>query len=141
MKTVFRWFIQFYRFFISPMLFPRCRFFPSCSTYALEALEQHSLGYALWLITKRIGRCHPWGGSGYDPIPDSKKPNSKNDSNMKKMIKARLRTIFSQHVCSSCCALDQEKSHTQSSESDKKSHVNPKFNLYNSSPHHHRLHF
>ena len=69
MKTAFRWLIQCYRLFISPMLGPRCRFYPSCSVYALEALEQHSVGYALWLIIKRLGRCQPWGGSGYDPVP------------------------------------------------------------------------
>ena len=69
MKTVFRWLIQCYRLFISPLLGPRCRFYPTCSQYALEALELHPLPRATWLISRRLARCHPWGGSGYDPVP------------------------------------------------------------------------
>jgi uncharacterized protein len=137
MKIAFRCLIQFYRFFISPMLAPRCRFFPSCSTYALEALEQHSLGYALWLIIKRIGRCHPWGGSGYDPVPESKAQNPKNDSKIKRIIQTRLKTILSQYACASCCVVTQEKGHAQLGQFDKNSHTGYKFKLYNSSPHRH----
>jgi putative membrane protein insertion efficiency factor len=69
MKTVLRWIIQFYRLMISPLLGPRCRFYPTCSQYALEALEQHNVARASLLIGKRLARCHPWGGSGYDPVP------------------------------------------------------------------------
>jgi uncharacterized protein len=47
-----------------------CRYVPTCSTYALEALEAHGLVKGLWLTTKRISRCHPWGGQGYDPVPE-----------------------------------------------------------------------
>lgn len=46
-----------------------CRYVPTCSTYAIEALEDHGLFRGLWLTTKRISRCHPWGGQGYDPVP------------------------------------------------------------------------
>ena len=61
--------IYFYRMVISPMLPPRCRFTPTCSQYAVEALKKHGPFKGLWLSIKRIGRCHPWGGSGYDPVP------------------------------------------------------------------------
>lgn len=46
-----------------------CRFDPTCSSYALGALEQHGLFRGLWLTARRIGRCHPWGGHGWDPVP------------------------------------------------------------------------
>lgn len=49
-----------------------CRFDPSCSTYALEALERHGALRGSWLTIRRLGRCHPWGGHGWDPVPDGK---------------------------------------------------------------------
>jgi len=49
-----------------------CRYDPSCSTYALEALERHGAARGSWLILRRLGRCHPWGGTGWDPVPDGK---------------------------------------------------------------------
>jgi putative membrane protein insertion efficiency factor len=62
-----------YRYLISPMLPPRCRFAPSCSAYALQALRQHGPIKGSWLAVKRLARCHPitflGGGSGYDPVP------------------------------------------------------------------------
>lgn len=61
--------IRFYQYCISPLLPPTCRFTPTCSQYAIEALKKHGPIYGLWLITKRLLRCHPWGGSGYDPVP------------------------------------------------------------------------
>jgi hypothetical protein len=61
--------IHFYRLCISPMLPKQCRFTPTCSQYALEALKKHGPIKGLWLTIKRISRCHPWGGSGYDPVP------------------------------------------------------------------------
>lgn len=61
--------VLFYRRCISPMLPPSCRFTPTCSQYALEALRRHGAIKGLWLTVKRILRCHPWGGSGYDPVP------------------------------------------------------------------------
>lgn len=61
--------IQVYRWTLSPMLGPRCRFAPSCSAYALEALETHGPWTGSWLALKRIGRCHPWNEGGYDPVP------------------------------------------------------------------------
>lgn len=61
--------IQFYRCCISPLFPPVCRFTPTCSQYAIEALCKHGPVRGLWLAIKRICRCNPWGGSGYDPVP------------------------------------------------------------------------
>jgi putative membrane protein insertion efficiency factor len=61
--------IRLYRLFISPLLGPACRFEPSCSAYACCALARHGVVRGAWLAARRIGRCHPWGGSGYDPVP------------------------------------------------------------------------
>lgn len=61
--------IEFYRRFISPLTPPSCRFTPTCSQYAIEALRKHGPVKGLWLAIRRILRCHPWGGSGYDPVP------------------------------------------------------------------------
>jgi putative membrane protein insertion efficiency factor len=61
--------IKLYQWIISPMLGPKCRFTPTCSTYALQAIEKYGPFKGLWLAVKRISRCHPLGGSGYDPIP------------------------------------------------------------------------
>ncbi len=64
--------VRAYQLIVSPLLPPSCRFLPSCSDYAIEALERHGAlrggGLALW----RLARCHPWGGSGYDPVPRRK---------------------------------------------------------------------
>jgi uncharacterized protein len=61
--------IWLYRLLIAPVLGPRCRFLPTCSAYALEALAVHGPIGGLRLILIRIGRCHPWGGHGWDPVP------------------------------------------------------------------------
>jgi putative membrane protein insertion efficiency factor len=58
-----------YRYSVSPLLGPRCRFHPSCSAYALEALERHGTVRGGCLVLKRIVRCHPWRPGGYDPVP------------------------------------------------------------------------
>ena len=58
-----------YRWTLSPVLGPRCRFLPTCSQYALEALARHGALTGSWLVVRRLARCHPWGGSGYDPVP------------------------------------------------------------------------
>ncbi|MDA5192942.1 membrane protein insertion efficiency factor YidD [Govanella unica] len=61
--------IRIYRLVVSPLLPPRCRYMPSCSAYALEAIESHGPLRGLWLALRRLARCHPWGGSGFDPVP------------------------------------------------------------------------
>ena len=61
--------IRFYQRYISPLSPPACRFTPTCSQYALEAFRKYGPLKGFWLSLKRILRCHPWGGSGYDPVP------------------------------------------------------------------------
>lgn len=65
--------VRFYQLAISPLLGSNCRYTPTCSSYMLEALKTHGLIKGLYLGTKRILRCHPWGGSGYDPVPKNEK--------------------------------------------------------------------
>ncbi|MEQ1638648.1 MAG: membrane protein insertion efficiency factor YidD [Methylococcales bacterium] len=62
--------IKFYKYFISPLLGSRCRFYPSCSNYALEALQAHGALLGLFLTFKRILRCHPFHPGGFDPVPE-----------------------------------------------------------------------
>jgi putative membrane protein insertion efficiency factor len=69
-RTLLRWLILFYQYCISPILGPHCRFEPSCSHYALGAIEKHGIVRGLWLAIKRIGRCHPWHAGGLDPVPE-----------------------------------------------------------------------
>ena len=61
--------VRIYQYAISPMLGRSCRFHPSCSEYAVEALERHGLFKGLLLAIRRVGRCHPWHPGGYDPVP------------------------------------------------------------------------
>ena len=61
--------VRCYQLAISPWLPPRCRYQPTCSSYAIEALQKHGALKGSLLATRRICRCHPWGGSGYDPVP------------------------------------------------------------------------
>ena len=61
--------IKLYQWIISPVLGPKCRYTPSCSQYALEALKKYGPLKGGWLALRRISRCHPWGGHGYDPVP------------------------------------------------------------------------
>ena len=62
--------IRGYRYAISPLLGQHCRFYPSCSAYALTAIESHGLGRGGLLALRRLGKCHPWHAGGFDPVPD-----------------------------------------------------------------------
>lgn len=61
--------IKFYQYCISPLTPPTCRYIPTCSQYAVEAIRKYGPFKGTWLTIKRLLRCHPWGGSGYDPVP------------------------------------------------------------------------
>ncbi|HBT48158.1 MAG TPA: membrane protein insertion efficiency factor YidD [Peptococcaceae bacterium] len=61
--------LKFYQKGISPFTVPRCRFYPSCSHYALEAVTKYGVWRGGWLAVKRLAKCHPWHGGGYDPVP------------------------------------------------------------------------
>ena len=69
MKTLLILPIRFYQRFISPLLPPACRFTPTCSQYAIEAIQKHGALKGLYLAIRRLLRCHPWGGSCYYPVP------------------------------------------------------------------------
>lgn len=72
MKRLLQLPIHLYRWFLSPLLGSNCRFQPSCSAYALEAIERHGAWRGSGLAMKRICRCHPWGGAGHDPVPEAR---------------------------------------------------------------------
>jgi hypothetical protein len=76
MKTLPVIAIKGYRRFISPLFPPSCRFQPTCSQYALEAIERFGTVKGGWLAIRRISRCHPLNAGGYDPVPDEKEKNS-----------------------------------------------------------------
>ena len=61
--------VRGYKLLVSPLLPPACRFLPTCSEYAAEAIERHGAWRGIILASRRLARCHPWGGSGYDPVP------------------------------------------------------------------------
>ena len=63
--------IKLYRYAISPYLAPSCRYTPTCSSYAMEAVERFGIFRGSWLAIRRISRCHPWHEAGYDPVPDN----------------------------------------------------------------------
>jgi putative membrane protein insertion efficiency factor len=62
--------IRVYQLFVSPLMAPSCRYYPTCSGYALEALGRHGALLGMWLSLRRLLRCHPWGGQGFDPVPE-----------------------------------------------------------------------
>ena len=69
MKRLLIALVKFYRRYISPLKPPCCRFIPTCSNYSIEAFEKHGALKGLWMTITRLARCHPFGGSGYDPVP------------------------------------------------------------------------
>lgn len=79
MKQLIKACIRGYQLIISPMIGQRCRFQPTCSSYALEAIEKHGTIKGGYLGIKRILRCHPWGSGGYDPVPSISGRNTANN--------------------------------------------------------------
>jgi len=69
MKQLFLALIRFYRAYLSPLKAPCCRYYPTCSEYAMLAIEKYGVFKGGWLALKRILRCHPWHEGGYDPVP------------------------------------------------------------------------
>ena len=69
MKTVVIALLRGYQYVFRPLLGPNCRFVPSCSDYAIEAIGRHGFLRGSWLAACRVGRCHPWHPGGYDPVP------------------------------------------------------------------------
>jgi putative membrane protein insertion efficiency factor len=69
MTTLLAALIKTYRSFISPLYRPVCRYHPSCSAYALEAVQTLGAGRGSWYALRRLGRCHPWAAGGHDPVP------------------------------------------------------------------------
>jgi len=75
MRRVLIFLAKAYRLVISPVLPPSCRFYPTCSEYAIEALSKHGALRGGWLTLRRLGRCHPFCAGGIDPVPDSPSPS------------------------------------------------------------------
>ena len=69
MSRLLVWILRGYQLAISPMLGQNCRFYPSCSQYAIEALRTHGAARGSWLAARRVCRCHPWNDGGHDPVP------------------------------------------------------------------------
>ncbi|MBK7409218.1 MAG: membrane protein insertion efficiency factor YidD [Saprospirales bacterium] len=78
LKKLFIFPIRLYQWFISPLLGSSCRYNPTCSHYMVGAIQEWGILKGIWLGMKRIGTCHPWGGSGYDPVPEN--PKKKRES-------------------------------------------------------------
>jgi uncharacterized protein len=72
LNALLRGLVRAYQLVLSPLLLPSCRYLPSCSDYAAEAIARHGAARGCWLALGRLLRCHPWGGSGYDPVPPAR---------------------------------------------------------------------
>ena len=70
MQKVLVMLLKVYQYLVSPWFGQTCRFYPSCSCYAIEAVEKRGVLMGLWLTIRRIGRCHPWHPRGFDPVPE-----------------------------------------------------------------------
>ncbi len=77
MRRILITFIRVYQYAISPYLGASCRFTPTCSSYAIESVERHGVFRGIWLVLRRISRCHPFHAGGIDPVPEN--PNNKTE--------------------------------------------------------------
>ena len=73
MSHLLRGFIRLYQLVLAPLVGPTCRYLPSCSDYAAEAIERHGAVRGVALAARRLLSCHPWGGSGFDPVPPGRR--------------------------------------------------------------------
>ena len=74
--------IRFYQRFVSPALPASCRYYPTCSSYAVEALQVHGAVRGIWLAVRRLGRCHPWHEGGMDPVPPARERHARSGSSV-----------------------------------------------------------
>ena len=74
MRALLQLLIRIYQAVARPLMPPLCRFHPTCSDYALQALHVHGAGKGSWLAVRRVCRCHPWNPGGFDPVPDRAEP-------------------------------------------------------------------
>ncbi len=79
--------VRFYRLVLSPLIPPRCRYSPTCSEYALEAVQLHGGLRGLWLAIRRVMRCHPFGGHGFDPVPGPSHRQDEKDTGPDKQLR------------------------------------------------------
>ncbi len=79
MKRILIFLVDFYRVAISPYFPPSCRYQPTCSMYAKQAIQEHGALKGTWLAVKRIGRCHPWSEGGFDPVPGTNNQENESD--------------------------------------------------------------
>ena len=77
LRTILLVLIRFYQLVISPLFPVSCRYAPSCSDYAVDAVARFGVFRGSWMAAKRICRCHPWGGTGFDPVPQTTETNNK----------------------------------------------------------------
>lgn len=84
--TLLRGLIRGYQLVLSPLLPASCRYSPTCSSYALEAIGRFGAIRGGWLAIKRIGRCHPWGGSGWDPVPGGDEGAERDDGSHQRCV-------------------------------------------------------
>lgn len=82
MRTVLVALLKAYRFAISPLYGQVCRYYPTCSAYALEAVETHGALRGSWLAARRVGRCHPWAAGGVDPVPPARGAGAREDDDV-----------------------------------------------------------
>ena len=86
MRYILIFIIRAYRYLVSPLLGPHCRFYPTCSCYAQTALEQHGLIRGGWLSLRRLSRCHPWHPGGVDPVPEKERDETQKKAKLSKQL-------------------------------------------------------